>query len=777
MAINVFGAGAVQTAYVGYKSYDLTEDTILYWPSSYLDTPNTTAAYIQIDSAGVGLTLTLPNATEVSVGQNIIISNTAANDVDLKDNSGNTLGTLSPGFTYYYILSNNSTPGGVWQQLTFGAGSADIDPIQLAGLGLEAAGAKLTTVVPPNTILGPTYTVSGVDNAGLLIWVGGSGTMTLPPVADVNDGFNFSLNNNGGGEIIISGDVPIDNQTQYAITPNQSLTFVKSTTKWYTIGYGQQASYAVSLLDLPVGGNTNITLTFSQAQRTIQQYSGVLTGNITIFFPVQISEWTLFNNTTGPFTLSVQLVGAVGDLIVIPQGETQIVYSDGSTLRIAPSAIPEGGTFPSGSASAPSITFTADTTSGMYQSAVGHTNLTAGGSEVVDMTNSDMTILKPLTLTDPIKLTSGTLGAPAYTFAADTNTGMYQSVANALDFAVDGTQVANMTSTGVSILQPLTLSSNILTSGGNVSAPAYSFTSNTNTGMYQTVANELDFAAGGIQIASITTTGMSVLQPLTLSTKLLVPGGSAAAPSVTFTSNTNSGMYQSAANRTEFSAGGVPVASMTTTGMSVLQPLTLSTPLAIANGGTNAITQPAAINNLMPAAVAGNFAYYNGTNWVTLAPAATNYRGLTMANDVPSWSGLSTLQNFYLPNSTASQQATTTTFTQVAGFTLTITLTDPANVVRVLTSVICSMSTNNGYLALYRGATLLARFGSLYSATAAQVQNKTLLYVDAPGTVGPHTYTIRVATTAAGGTLNINRDSTPVLTGFTSTFSIQELGS
>jgi len=183
----------------------------------------------------------------------------------------------------------------------------------------------------------------------------------------------------------------------------------------------------------------------------------------------------------------------------------------------------------------------------MYQSAVGHTNLTAGGSEVVDMTNSDMTILKPLTLTDPIKLTSGTLGAPAYTFAADTNTGMYQSVVDELDFAANGTRVATMTSANMYIYEPLILSSNILTSDGNVSAPAYSFTADTNTGMYQSVADELDFAAGGIQIASMTTTGMSVLQPLTLSTKLLVPGGSAAAPSVTFTSNTNSGMYQSAA--------------------------------------------------------------------------------------------------------------------------------------------------------------------------------------------------------------------------------------
>lgn len=718
MPINVFGEGAVQTAYVGYKSYNLTADTVLYWPSSYLDTPNTTAAYIHIETAAADLKLTLPDATEVSVGQNMIISNTSVNDVDLYDNEGDFLGELETGKTYYYILSDNSTAGGTWLRITFGAGTSDVDPVELAGYGLLADADKLTTIVPTVVTVSSSYTVTYDNNAGLVVWTGGAGPMTLPLVADVPDGFNFSLNNAGSGEIIVSGDVPIDNQSQYFITPNQSLTFVKDTTKWYTIGYGQQASYAISLLNRNVSGNTNITLTISEAQRTIQQYSGALTGNITIFFPVQISEWTIYNNTTGPFTLSVQLVGGVGALIGIPQGETQLIYSDGTTLRITPSSIPDGATFPDGSATSPSITFTNDTSCGMYHSAPGHTNLTAGGSEVIDMTNADMTILKPLSVTGPIKLTSGTLGAPAYTFAADTNSGMYQAFTNELDFAVDGTQVASMTSTGMSVLQPLTLSTKVLAAGGTVSTPSYTFTANTNSGMYQSAVNQIDFAAGGVQVAN-----------------------------------------------------------MTNASMSVLQPLTLSTPLTIANGGTSATTQPTAINNLMPPAINGNFAYFNGTNWITLAPAATNYRGLIMANDVPSWGGLSTLQNLYYPNSTASQQGgVNTTFTQVGLFTLTITLTNAANVVRVLASVICSMSTNNGYLALFRNATEIARFGALYSATAAQVENKILLFVDAPGTVGPHTYTIRVRTIAGGGTLNINRDSTNTLNTFTSTFSIQELG-
>lgn len=51
--------------------------------------------------------------------------------------------------------------------------------------------------------------------------------------------------------------------------------------------------------------------------------------------------------------------------------------------------------------------------------------------------------------------------------------------------------------------------------------------------------------------------------------------------------------------------------------------ITLSTPIAISSGGTNASTQAGAINNLMPAStVNGTVAYHNGTNWVILAPPA-----------------------------------------------------------------------------------------------------------------------------------------------------------
>jgi hypothetical protein len=45
-------------------------------------------------------------------------------------------------------------------------------------------------------------------------------------------------------------------------------------------------------------------------------------------------EWEVYNNTTGAFTLSVQLLGSLGTAYVIPQGTIQSFYSDGTDMQL-----------------------------------------------------------------------------------------------------------------------------------------------------------------------------------------------------------------------------------------------------------------------------------------------------------------------------------------------------------------------------------------------------------------------------------------------------------
>tara|TARA_R110002072_G_scaffold217058_1_gene374655 strand:- start:117 stop:1223 length:1107 start_codon:yes stop_codon:yes gene_type:complete len=80
---------------------------------------------------------------------------------------------------------------------------------------------------------------------------------------------------------------------------------------------------------------------------------------------------------------------------------------------------------------------------------------------------------------------------------------------------------------------------------GSVGTPSYSFSTDTNTGMYLTSGDTLSFAATGIERLRISASGLQV-----------IPDGTAATPGISFTGNTNTGFYQPAASEIAVSANG-----------------------------------------------------------------------------------------------------------------------------------------------------------------------------------------------------------------------------
>lgn len=93
---------------------------------------------------------------------------------------------------------------------------------------------------------------------------------------------------------------------------------------------------------------------------------------------------------------------------------------------------------------------------------------------------------------------------------------------------------------------------------GTAVAPALSFSSEGTLGIYRVSAGVLGFAAGGALVLSLSATGLIFTNPLVL------PVGSAAAPSLTFTGNTNTGVFQNATNNVSVSLNGVLAASFDT---------------------------------------------------------------------------------------------------------------------------------------------------------------------------------------------------------------------
>lgn len=451
MPVDVFGQGAVQTAYVGYESYNLTQDLNVYWPNSYQNSPNVAPMFLQIATTSTtGLSLILPSAMQVSVGQNIIIFNSSTNAVNIKDNAGGTIVTLATGTVSYCIVTDNSTTAGIWEEFTFGTGTSQADAAQLAGLGLNPNGGKLNTQFVPTVITTDT-TIAPTDNSKVFVWEGGAGNITLPPLASVNDGFFISFNQGGNGLLTIKGTpATIDQTDQLVLTTAQTCTLVKGSTGWWTIGLGQLTIFSVDVYVKDVSGNANVTLSDQEAAKNIHEFTGTLTGNIIVFYPNNLtSQWTITNKTTGNFTLTVQLTG--GSIAsVIAQTESAIFYSDGAELKPSNNSIDETNIlFPNGGLSTPSVTFQSDTSTGMFLPGFHELGFTVAGTPRVDINTVRVDSVLPYYCVD------GTATTPSYTFNSEPNTGLFRIPTGGLALTTLGSSRMNISGTSIVITVPM----------------------------------------------------------------------------------------------------------------------------------------------------------------------------------------------------------------------------------------------------------------------------------------------------------------------------------
>lgn len=355
MPVTVFGNGAVQTAYVSLTTFDLSLGSLtLIWPTSYVDVPytlnginyNVLAASMLVTTINGNVnTITLPDATMASVGENFIITNAGVAPFNILKNDGSMLATIAVGLSYWVQLTDTSTIPGIWRVITFGAGTSTASAQSIAGLGLIALlnlpNGLLNTQVPVIST-GVNTSLNLNNRAQLIVWTGGAGTITLPVINFVPAGFYVSILNQGTGTVqIVTPDMVNINSNSYTSVPptmplalsfNQSLTLTSDGTQWYGFGFGQNQFSTVTVYAVDVSGNSNVTLTNSQSSSLVQEYSGMLTGNITVFFPVFPNNWYISNQTSGPYTLSVQLAGPLGTAISITQGTNKIVYSNGTSM-------------------------------------------------------------------------------------------------------------------------------------------------------------------------------------------------------------------------------------------------------------------------------------------------------------------------------------------------------------------------------------------------------------------------------------------------------------
>ena len=149
-----------------------------------------------------------------------------------------------------------------------------------------------------------------------------------------------------------------------------------------------------------------------------------------------------------------------------------------------------------------------------------------------------------------IKGTDGTAGAPAFSFTDDTDTGLFRSGTDTLDLSTGGTARITINTADVTSTLP------IHAPDGSAAAPALSFSDETDNGLYRAGADSIGFSVGGTLRTTYGTTGTTYTLPA------LQAAGTAANPSYTFSADDDSGMYRIGANNLGFAVNGTLEASV-----------------------------------------------------------------------------------------------------------------------------------------------------------------------------------------------------------------------
>lgn len=393
---NPFTGQTVSPAQVSYESLSITTDTYLEWPVNG-NTDSVVSNIIEITTGATsGLSVYMPSAQQVSVGQATIIKNTGSNAFTVKTVTGTTIISIASGISQYIYVTNNTTDAGTWSTVTFGAGTSSADAGSLAGYGLVALGTTLNQAYNiTNTF--SSSTLLSTQRAQFIVYDGGAGTLTLPSASAVGNNWFCMIRNNGTGIVTIApvGSSTINGAVNAQLQLTESFVIVCDGSNWNTFGYGRSNTFAYTQLALVVTGGT-LTESATQAASTIQSFTGTLISNQIIVVPSTVQLYTMTNNTTGAFTFTVKTSAVGGATVSIAQGTSLVLVCDGTNVYNAASGSSStitSLTLGNGSLSVPSLKFSGDLNSGMYLPSTGEVGFVIGNQLAGEFTASGFTAI------------------------------------------------------------------------------------------------------------------------------------------------------------------------------------------------------------------------------------------------------------------------------------------------------------------------------------------------------------------------------------------------
>lgn len=390
-----FTGNVVQPTDVSYRAVTLSATTQLEWPINGNATDDYAARIMEVTATTTGLQLWMPPANQTSVGNDAMIRNVGSNSFAVRTFSGTgAIVTVAPGEAKYIYVTTNATTSGVWGIIGFGTGTSSADAATLAGYGLLASGLTLNASHPASNVVN-NGTFADSDRAQTRVWTGGAGVYNLPTASTLGNNWFTLFKNNGTGSIVVtcSGSQTIDGSITKTFAPSESAIIVCTGTEYITIGYGVSSTFAFTSFIKNVTGGSYV-LSASEAANTIQSYVGTLVNNVVVTYPPVVNFYVISNQTVaGGYSLTVGT--GSGTTVVIPSGNQVSLICDGTNF------------------------FNANTTQ-------------AGAVTTFSAAN-------------------GTVNTPSFTFASETDTGLYRPAAGRLGIAIEGVEIVEVSGTGVDV--------------------------------------------------------------------------------------------------------------------------------------------------------------------------------------------------------------------------------------------------------------------------------------------------------------------------------------
>lgn len=328
---DIFGGSPVATNPSEYSSFSISSDTTLSWSLYNEDSGNVATSRMDITATAGSLSIIMPAANQVAAGYPVLIRNVGANTFTVKNNASGTIQSIAAGQIFYIYVTDNSSVAGTWSSFQFGTGTSSADAATLAGNGLTAISTTLNAAHSVTNYNANTTIVAN-NRASLANWTGGVGTFSLTGAATLGDNWFFIVRNSGTGILTIDPDgaETIDGAATLSIDPTETAFIICNGSAFYSVGKYDAATISFSRLVLSVAGSSNVTLSSAQAANDVQEYTGILTGNISVIVPTAVSRWWVYNNTTGAFTLTVKTAAGTG--IAVTQGTRLILHCDGTNV-------------------------------------------------------------------------------------------------------------------------------------------------------------------------------------------------------------------------------------------------------------------------------------------------------------------------------------------------------------------------------------------------------------------------------------------------------------